>query len=165
MGHKTIKIYRGGDGDSNSEDYNFEDGIVNTDDISRISVHTYKKSENKQVFDSVNVTIDEGIFERSIIWKVDIGLKAWHLICLVFLTIAYIVSAYYSWNICPNDYLWGRYCFALCVAFSFVIPLLLVYALLIRSFEKVYSHPDTQKYRREFEEFIKQKEKEMLLEI
>jgi len=163
MGHKTIKLGRGFDDDINYENYDPVRRIGNTSDISEISVQTYKKKQNKHVFfDSMNINFTEDGFERKIIWDVDLGFREWHL---VYAFIAFFATTYLSWIICPSDSPWHRYCFIFSFPIFFIVLIWLLYYYLFKyKANKLDSHPDTQKYKTDFEEFIRKKEKELLSE-
>ncbi|WP_407355526.1 hypothetical protein [Methanolobus sp. WCC5] len=166
MSHKKIRLARETADDIIFEDYDPLVKIDNVYGISKISVHTYKKKENKHVFfDSVNITFaDEGATTK-IMWYVGLGFKRWHLLGLVYLLIVFLASTYFAWIICPADSPWHRYCFTLAFpSFLFLFIWPMYYIIFKRKGKKLNSHPDTQKYRKDFEEFIRKKEKELLSE-
>ena len=162
MGHKTIKLFRPSGEDFTSEDFKLGKSIENIDKIYNISVRINKKKENRNLFfDTVNVAISENSFETQVTWDVDFQLKAWHLFPALYLIAALIISLYYAWDICPSDLILRRYCFALASAIFFVIQVWPLYYLFKHKMEKLVSHPSTEKYKKDFEDFIHRKEKEL----
>ncbi|WP_321430251.1 hypothetical protein [uncultured Methanolobus sp.] len=163
MGHKTIKLGRESNDDIDYENYDPVEGIGNTGNISEIRVHTYKKKKNKYVyFDSVIVTfVNEG-FKTKLIWDVDKGFREWELIYLI---LCFFATSHFSWNVCPPDSSWHRYCFVLSFpVFFFVLVWPMYYFMFKYQIKKLNSHPSTLKYRSDFEDFIHRKEKELLSE-
>ena len=165
MGHKRIRLVRETEDDINYEDYEPTKKIDNIYGISRISVSTYKKKENNHVFfDSVNISFEKDGFETELLWFVAVGFKNWHLLGLPYLLIVFIAATYFAWIICPSDSPWHRYCFIVAFPsflFTFIWPL--YYVIYKHKDNKIGSHPDTLRYRKEFEEFINKKEKEGFL--
>ncbi|WP_407355728.1 hypothetical protein [Methanolobus sp. WCC5] len=163
MGHKKIVLTRGSDVDETLEDYDPVKGIENIGQISEISVLTRKQKRKKLGFGSVQINIKGGIFEIKITWGVEMKRRVFHLYA-VYVLVSFIVSIYYGWNMCPIDSFWRKYCAALfATAFIFILILPAYYSF-NRSIEKINSHPSTERYKTDFEEFIRKKEKELLSE-
>ena len=163
MGHKRIRLVRQTEDDINYEDYDPTKRIENIYGISRISVSTNKKKENNYVFfDSVNIIFEEDGFNTKLKWYVGLGFKKWHLLGLPYFLIVFMVSTHFAWIICPSDSPWHRYCFMVAFpSFLFIFIWPVYYIVLKRKANKLDSHPDTLKYRGEFEELIHRKEKEL----
>jgi hypothetical protein len=167
IGHKTIKIIRGSDDNKTSDDYDSTKEIRNIEEITEISVHTYRKNENYHVFfDSVNIALAKRGSVTQVMWNVDLGFRIGHLIYVIYFIISFVVPYYCALNMCPVDYHspWYRYCFVLYFTFFGTILVLPMYYLIDRKIKKLESHPSTERYKRDFEEFIHKKEKEFLSE-
>ncbi|AFV25281.1 hypothetical protein Mpsy_3082 [Methanolobus psychrophilus R15] len=161
MGHKTVRLIRGSGDDKTYEDYSPVKGVKNAGEVSGIVVVTHKQRELG--FGSVQITIKEGIFETKIMWGVDMKNGVFHLYAM-YVLVSFIVSIYYGWNMCPIDSFWRKYCAALfATAFIFILILPAYYSF-NRSIKKINSHPSTERYKTDFEEFIRKKEKELLSE-
>jgi hypothetical protein len=165
MGHKKIVLTRGPDDDETLEEYGPVKGIENIGQISGISVLTHKQKRKKLGFGSVQIIIKEGTFETKVIWHAGMGRRVLILV-LAYLVVSVIASAYYTWNLCPIHYHspWHRYCAALLFAVFFLILNSPIYFLFNRKIKKINSHPSTERYKTDFEEFIRKKEKELLSE-
>jgi hypothetical protein len=161
MGQKTVRLIRGPNDDTTYEDYSPVKGVKSTGEVSGIVVMTHKQKE--LIFGSVQITIKEGIFETKIMWDVDMKLRVFHLYA-VYVLVSLIVSIYYGWNMCPIDSFWRKYCAALFMTAFIFILILPAYYSFNRSIEKINSHPSTERYKTDFEEFIRKKEKEFLSE-
>jgi hypothetical protein len=161
--HRTIKLVRETEDDISYEDYEPSKRIDNIDGITEISVHTHNKKENKYVFfDSVNIAFSKAGIETKLVWYLSLGLKKWHLLGLPYFLIVFIAATHFAWIICPSDSPWHRYCFMVAFpSFLFIFIWPVYYIVLKRKANKLDSHPDTLKYRKEFEELIRRKEKEL----
>ena len=163
MGHKAIKLGKETEDHFNYEDYDPLKKIENVDRITEICVSTYKKKENNHVFfDSVNIAFEKDGFETKLLWFAAAGFKNWHLLGIPYVLIVFIAATYFAWIICPSDSPWHRYCFIIAfptLLFVFIWPL--YYVIFKYKDKKIGSHPDTLKYRKEFEELIHRKEKEL----
>ncbi|AFV22347.1 hypothetical protein Mpsy_0134 [Methanolobus psychrophilus R15] len=118
------------------------------DKYKEITVSTHKKRENKQVFDSVGMVLEETIFGTKINWSLDYELKIWQFIyCLLALGFGFVYMEAFFLGIIVAILLW--------------IPMF--YVIKYRA-KKGESNPNTERYKTEFEEFIRNKEKEMFLD-
>lgn len=161
MGHKKIRLIRLSDDKKTYEDYDPAKGIEMAGEIQGIAVLTNKSHKNNLKFGSVQITLQGSSFDTKIMWDVDIRLSAWHVVGVVYLIFALIVPTFYAYyNICPTNYIWRRYCSAIIGGVICGVSFKLMYDSFERNVEKLKSHPDTQKYKTEFEEFMKKEEKE-----
>ena len=160
MGHREIKLFWNEDDSLTSLNYEPLKRFKKLDELSNISVHINKKTNRELFFDNVNVSIEKEVFKTRLLWDVDLRFRKWHLVFIVYLIVAFVFSLYSAWNICPVDLPLRRYCFALSSSFIFVVLFLPLYYLFKHLFKKLKSHPSTIKYAKDFEEFIRNKEKE-----
>lgn len=175
MGHKKIKLTRGPrifTGEQNDltlnsdikltvEDYDPVKGIENIGKISQVSVLTQKQKELKIC--SVQIAIEAGIFETKTSWYVAMKERVYYLYAVYFVVSA-LVSLYYAVNMCSGAGYWERPCGIFFLTLFLVILALPAFYSYERAIDKVDSHPSTEKYRKDFEEFIRKMEKEFLSE-
>jgi hypothetical protein len=151
MNFRTIKIIRDPRSYGTYVDYDPSLEIKNADEIQEILIITRKKNENKQVFDSIDMALTQTLDKKTKIeWNVDFGFKDWQLI---YFLIAFLIGLYYAGKIEISGNMAGLILIAL------IIP---VYFLGFYRAKKVEKHPSIGKHKQYFEEFIHDKEKELL---
>ncbi|WP_440948222.1 hypothetical protein ACSAZL_08320 [Methanosarcina sp. T3] len=148
IGHKSIKIIRNPSDLETYIDYSPDKKFEKLDEIRKISVATYKKKENKQKFDSVIIHFEEDKSNKTkILWETSFGFKTWNTI--------YIIIAFFI----GLDFAGKQHTTGLMAMFLLLlIPLYLAISFRIKRIEK---HPSVKKCKKEFEELIRKKEREL----
>jgi hypothetical protein len=162
IGHNEIELIKGVGNDINSEEYAQSDLIENVSSISEISILISKDCKEKLEFDFITISIEDTVFERKILWGVDQKIRIMHVIFAAFFVVSFIATIIYGYhNIYPTNHFLSRYGTALFAVLIFVPLIKLLYYLFERKIERVQSHSTTAKYKRDFEDFIHRKEKEL----
>ncbi|QLC49688.1 hypothetical protein HWN40_05195 [Methanolobus zinderi] len=127
--------------------------IEGTSEIKQISVTTYKKDENKQVFDSVNVIFKEEWLDKTQMeWYADFGFKNWQILYAI---VAFFIGLYHAGKTEISGSMAGLILIAL------LVPILFLAFLRAKKFE---GHPSIENFRAEFENHIREKENELYYE-
>jgi hypothetical protein len=164
-GHKTITLIRHlNDGDKTYEDYNPLTEIENPDSVSQINVHTRKEKKKELKFDLILIEIKKETFKTKITWNVDIGSGTRVIIYVAF---AFITSFYCALKLSPEHdpdlttYLIRKYTFGLYAVLIFAVLTITPYYAYYFKIRWINSHQSTEKYKMEFEQHIREKEKEL----
>jgi hypothetical protein len=162
IGHKEIELIRGTGNNIKSEEYAPSEIIANIPAISVISIILSKDCKGKLEFDFITISIEDTVFERKILWGVDQKIKIIHVIFAAFIVVAFIATIIYGYhNIYPTNHFLSRYGTALFAVLIFVPLIKLLYYLFERRIERVQLHPTTVKCKKDFEDFIHRREKEL----
>ncbi|MBP2029400.1 hypothetical protein J2755_000320 [Methanohalophilus levihalophilus] len=130
------------------KDYTPDFNLDDTDEIVNMSFGTDKKP-NKQPFDSIYLEFDEGLNSVNIRGNFGIGFKKRHFILLIF---AFFTTTYYAGLPLTSGF--GSTVFFLLLVF-------LIFVFYFRRVRKVAKKPVIGIFKKEFEEHIRQKEKEL----
>mgnify|MGYP001440686017 CR=1 FL=1 len=150
MGHKSIMFTENPEVHQSYMYYNPTLEIENAGKNKKISVSTHKKKENKQKFDSVVVNFEkEGIGKTKINWRVAFGYKDWQFIYFI---VAFFIGLHYA----GKPYISGF--MGTLITIALIIP---VFYWIFYRIKKLENHPSIERYKKEFKEMIRQKEREM----
>ncbi|AFV22348.1 hypothetical protein Mpsy_0135 [Methanolobus psychrophilus R15] len=172
MGHKTISIYGEMQGDNNHVYYDPAYEIIDVSKCKRINVSTETEKDNKPVFDSIEITIEEAKFETKIKWSVDFELKS-RWVSILFI-VPFLIATYRSTVFeleRESELLGGRaeglvyfVYFLIILGISLIPWYTLVNILNKHNLKKYGSHSSIERYKTEFEELISKTEKENNIE-
>jgi hypothetical protein len=166
IGHKTI-ILTGhlNDDEQGYEDYNPLKEIQNQDDVTKIIVHAHKEEKKELKFDLVLIHIKREGFKTKITWKVD---KRFGIYVYIYVASAFIISFYGGLELSPeynpdlSAYLIRKYTFGLYFILIFAVLIISPYYAYYFQIKWINSHQSTEKYKLEFEQHIREKERELL---
>lgn len=148
-GHKSIRIIEDPKNLDTYTEYKPDVEFENIKKIKKISVATHKKKENKQKFDSVIIHFEKSNVDNTkILWKTSFGFK---MLDFIYIGVSFLIGLY----VAGKPHTTGLSAF-----FVFVLLLIPFYLILSLRVKKIENDPNIEKYKKEFEEYIREKEEE-----